>query len=302
MAGVQDPAVQRRRLRGELRKARTGSGETQKDVADALDWSTSKLIRIENGSVGITPTDLRALLGHYGIKDKRRVDQLVEMARASRKQAAWAEYRSILSRDFLRYLDYEAAASLLRQFEPQLVPGLLQTEEYARAILRDAYGNPADLIDKQWDIRQERQELLERKNAPEMFFIVDEAVLQRVVGGSGVMRRQLEHLAETAGRPHINLQVVPFAAGAQPGLRGPFTILEFTEPNDEDLLFVENTRGDYTTRDDQVEVGSYIETFFSLEEIASPKEEFQDVVSKIIANYPDHGVTLARGASGRNNV
>lgn len=268
MAGAQDPAVQRRRLRAELKKARQATGRTQRDVAHALDWSPSKLIRIETGAVGITPTDLRALLSHYEVKDKRRIDELVDLARGSKKQK-WSEYRDVLSSDYLIYLSYEASASISRQFQPMLIPGLLQTEEYARAVLADAYQYQPQQVDRRWEARQERQELMTREEPkpPEMFFVLDEAVIRREVGGRAVMRNQLIRLLELAALPHVNVQILPFSIGTHPGMKGPFIILEFAGPED-DVLYLENTSGEVTTREDPEGTVPYVNAFWRLEEIA----------------------------------
>lgn len=132
---VPDPTIHRRRLRSELRKAREAAGMTQRDVAAAMDWSQSKLIRIETGAVNISTNDLRALLGHYGI-ERARTENLVEVARASRDQPRWNVYKDVAEPEYIAFLGYESSASIIRNFEPLLIPGLLQTEEYAREILK----------------------------------------------------------------------------------------------------------------------------------------------------------------------
>jgi transcriptional regulator with XRE-family HTH domain len=287
MAMVQDPAVQRRRLRAELRKARNAAKVTQRDVAKAMAWSPSKVTRIEGGEVGISKTDLLALLSYYGIRDKRQIEELIELAQTSRKQR-WSEYRDIIDPEFLVYLGHESVASVLRQYQLLLVPGLLQTEEYARAILSGVYDSDSQLIDRTWQARLERQELLERDDPPQLYFILDEAVVRRVVGGPDVMQRQLERLAELGARPHISIQIVPFSAGAHQGMRGPATILEFPDANGDDVIFMENSRGggrgDLTTRDRPEGTGPYYDTFVQMEDIASPPEEIDAIVEKLIAD------------------
>lgn len=130
-----DPTIPRRRLRSELRKAREAANMSQRDVAAAMDWSASKLIRIESGAVNISTNDLRALLHHYGIEGDR-IATLVELARAARGQTPWAIYRDVASPEYIAFLGYESSASVIRNFEPMLVPGLLQTEDYARTVIR----------------------------------------------------------------------------------------------------------------------------------------------------------------------
>ena len=165
MASGQDPMVQRRRLRVELRKARENAGLSQKEVAPAMDWSLSKLIRIEAGSVNISINDLRVLLQHYGVDDRGRIDSLLTMARAAKEPAWWLPYKEVLSPEFSTFLSYESAASIIRNFEPVLVPGLLQTEEYARATLAEMVPPVAVLdaemlgqIDNLVELRMERQD------------------------------------------------------------------------------------------------------------------------------------------------
>ena len=214
-----DPVTMRRKLKAELKRLRTGRGLTQRHVADQLDWSQSKVIRIENGSVAIGVTDLQALLRLYGVDDQPTTESLVEMARGS-KRLPFTDFKDVFPAETLRYFAYESSASIVRQVQPLLVPGLLQTEEYARALLT-SWGNEPSRIDQTWASRLERQELLERTDPPEMFFIVDEAAVQRPVGGEGVMRHQREHLLELASRPRITIQVVPFEVGAHAGHAWP---------------------------------------------------------------------------------
>ena len=289
MPAALDPTVQRRRLRVELRKARQDAKLTQRDVARAMEWSPSKLIRIESGAVNITVNDLRALLGHYGIKDKRRIDGLVDMARAS-KTTSWTEYKEVYEPAQLNYFAYESSASIIRQYEPLIVPGLLQTEEYGRQVLEKVAGVPLDDVDLKWQARTRRQELHERENPPQMFFILDEAVIRRQVGGPGIMLRQLEQLKGSAAQPHVRLQVVPFGWGAYPGLKGPFNLLEFADPNDDDVLNLENTLGDITTRDDPEQTAPYLNTFWELEEQALSHDETLALIDAVIAGLARSGV------------
>lgn len=282
MPGSKDPTVQRRRLQVELRRARTEAGLTQKEAAETLDWSPSKLLRIENGTVGISPVDLRALLTQYGIKDPKRIDELVQIARGSKKQP-FTEYRDVLKPAFMTYLGFEASAAINRQFQPQLVPGLLQTQEYAEAVLQalDPAISATD-IQRQVEARLERQELLDREDAGKFFFIVDEAVVRRVVGGLGVMSRQLELLKERSKQPNVTIQVIPFSAGAHYGMGGPFIVLEFEDPNTDNLLYVENERGDMVSRDATPETTSRLESFWQMEKLASAPEDLNDVLGGIL--------------------
>ena len=205
-----DPAIHRRRLRTEVRNARETAGMTQRDVAKAMDWSQSKLIRIESGQVNISTNDLRALLAHYGV-DPTRINALVAVARAAREPGRWSIYRDVVTPEFIAFLGCESSASIIRSFEPFLIPGLLQTEEYARTVLSSLVeAENRHKVDSLVDLRIERQELLVRQPAPNLHFIMDEAVIRRVIGGRDVMRRQLRHLQELAEYPEITIRVIPF--------------------------------------------------------------------------------------------
>jgi transcriptional regulator with XRE-family HTH domain len=272
---VAESAALRRRLTNRLRRLRSQAGLTQRQVADSLYWSPSKMIRIEQGTVRITPTDLQALLGLYGISDPTVVAELIMMARESKK-LPFAEYRDIISAEAVKYFQYEANASIVRQVTPILVPGLLQIEEYTRALL-EAYGTSADRVDRIVESRKERQELFERPDRLEAFFILDEAVLRRAVGGPKVMGRQIEHLVEMSRRTDVSIQVLPFTVGAHSAMKGPFVHLEFPEENDPDVIFVENTLGDTLFRDDEEITAQYLEQFWALESIATLRDSFEKV-------------------------
>jgi hypothetical protein len=253
-----------------------------------MDWSLSKLIRIESGAVNVSTTDLKALLQHYGITDQAKVDSFVEMAKASRdRRAWWGEYRESTSQQFVNYLAYENSASVIRQFEPLLIPGLLQDEDYAREVL-GAYRASAsdqsasDQRMKKWlELRMRRQqELFERPEPPAMQFVLDEAALHRWVGGRDVARRQLHRLKTEAMRENVTIQVVPFSAGAHPGIKGPFVILEFPD-YDPDVLYQENVRGDMIQRDDQEEISTYHEWFEQLRTLAR-ETDLETIIDKVL--------------------
>jgi transcriptional regulator with XRE-family HTH domain len=266
---VPTPVVQRRRLRTELRKARQEASLTQEQVAAAMDWSLSKIIRIENGSVSISTNDLKALLRHYQIVDADRTGELVALARAARERSWWSVYRDVASPRLLQFIEYEAAAVITRNFEPLLIPGLLQTEEYARAVIRQFYERPtAERVDSLMELRMKRQELLDRADPPLLFFVLDEAVIRRLVGGKAVMRRQVRQLAEMASRPNVTVEVVPFSAGVHAGMNGSFVVLEFPDAEDDDVLYLESTQGELIKPDLPEEILAYRETFEQLRELS----------------------------------
>jgi transcriptional regulator with XRE-family HTH domain len=283
-----DPTVQRRRLRVELRRARSNARFTQKQVADDLGWSPSKLLRIENGQVGISQTDLRALLDHYGVSDPEQIKTLTEMAQQGRKQQTWSQYRDVLLPDFMAYLSYEGSASLLRQSDPLLVPGLLQTEEYARAV-NYAFASQ-DMtehdLERQTEARLLRQAILERDDPPEMFFILDESVVRRWVGtkpgDAKIMVRQLKRLQELNEYPRITIQVLPFARGFHFGMQGGFTMLEFPDPEDDELLFLDNRATSVSTREGADVIARYKEEFYRMEESATERAALPDFLDTIV--------------------
>jgi transcriptional regulator with XRE-family HTH domain len=273
---AESAALRRRRLTAELKRLRSQAKLTQRQVAETLDWSPSKVIRIEQGAVRIGVTDLQALLKLYEVTEPVAVDELTTMAKESKK-LPFAEYGDVMTTEAVKYLQYEANASIIRQVALQVVPGLLQTEEYTRALF-DAYQVEAHVADKLVDSRNERRELFERPEPPQAFFILDESVVRRLVGGSRVMANQLEHLVAMSRQPSVSIQVLQFSAGAHPALAGPFIHLEFQE-NDPDVIFVENTLNDWLWRDDPEITAKYREQFWMLEDMATPPDTFANVVA-----------------------
>ncbi|OQR63317.1 transcriptional regulator [Streptomyces maremycinicus] len=262
-------AEQRLKLRTELRKARTSAGLTQRQVAETMEWSPSKLLRIESGEVSISINDLRPLLSTYGISDRRQIEVLLDLARGGRK-LPFAEYRDVFKPEFLQFLALEASASVARYANPLQLPRLLQTEEYARAIAR-AYGSGpvlTEVEERRLEAQLARQDLLQSETCPELSFILDEAVLHRQIGGPGVMRAQLQRLSELAKHPKVTIRVVPYTAGAHRGLQGPFTLFEFTSDEMPDTLFLENPRGDTGPSNKPEETRNHLELFWELEDLS----------------------------------
>lgn len=290
-----DPAVQRRRLRIELRRLRQHANLTQRDVALAVDWPTSKVIRIEAGDEAISADDLAALLSHYGLVEQSRLNELFQMAHAARG-GSWADFRDVHSGAFVSYLEFEASARILRFYATLLVPGILQTEDYAMAVLLRAgqasapVNEPADrsvveTADRRWRVRQLRQEIHEQPEPPNMFFVLDEAVVWRRIGSAIVMRQQLERLKEYQRRSYVTIRIVPFAAGAYPGMARPFVILDFLSPTDNELLYLENADQREThLRDDPDETGEYIDLFLRLEDFALDEEQSMNMLDDAIAD------------------
>ena len=291
---VETPEVKRRRLRIALRHAREAARLTQKETSEALDWSVSKIIRIEAGAVGAAATDLDALIDIYGVADEGRQAELRELARGARKRSWW-EYSDVYSLPTRTLFGYEAAANSIYKYEPTFIPGLLQTEEYARALLSHAVHSGAD-VERTVRARLERQEFLTRDPWPQLEFILDEAVLSRPVGGIRVMRRQLEHLKDLAGHPGISLQVLPFEVEEHPRMGEAFTILEFADESLDDLIYLENAERESVIRHNPELIAAYLRDFVALQDMASPSIEFKATIERIMAT----GYRLPANAEGRS--
>jgi transcriptional regulator with XRE-family HTH domain len=283
MTTTSHPAVLRRRLRVELKKARAATSMTQRDIADQLDWSPSKIIRIENGAVAISTTDLKALLDAYGVTDRRRIEELVSWAKASRRQPG-SQYKEILQPEAIQLFGYEADALILRNHEPAVIPGLLQIEDYTRALMKDAANKSDSDIDIYIEYRAEHQELLERSDRPELFFMLDESVLRRQVGSPEIMSRQLEHLIELNTRDNLTIQILPFSIGAHSGMTTSFVYLEFP-PEQDDVLYLENDLGDRFFREDPGITSRFLQIFWDLEAVASRPHELEKIIEKVIDSF-----------------
>lgn len=232
------PTVRRRRLASELRRLREAAKLTIDEVGEKLECSASKISRIETGHVGVTPRDVRDMLELYALAEDER-EALVQLAREARKKGWWHAFNEVFTGAFV---GLESDASSLRTYQSLLVPGLLQTEDYTRAVIKAiAPDYSEEIVERRVTARQSRQTLLNDQQPPEFWVIMDEAVLHRTVGGPDIMRGQLRRLLETAQLPHVTLQVLPFEAGAHAGMEGPFMILGFPEQADPDVVYVENT-------------------------------------------------------------
>jgi len=282
---ITSPAVPRRRLRAELRRARQQVGLTQEAVAAAMDWSLSKIIRIETGSVGISTNDLTALLRLYQIDSAERTDELVALARAARQQSWWSKYRGSVPPAYFQYLEYEADASVIRQYEALLIPGLLQTEEYATAAIRQYRGRhpghgqqPAGhvsprVIKTRVEIRMTRQQLLQRPDPPSLFFILDEAVIQRTIGDKKFGRAQIARLITMANMPYVTIQVVPFSVGMYVGMAENYAIFSFPDAEDHEVLYFEGAQASIFSHDESGEIVVYRQMFEELSKTALSPED-----------------------------
>jgi transcriptional regulator with XRE-family HTH domain len=249
------PTVRRMLVGSRLRRLRTENGLSREQAATAIRASAWKIHRLENGQVGFKDRDIVDLLRFYGVTDPGEVAALVVLAREANDPGWWQQYGDVLPQWFRAYVDLESAATLIRTYEGQLVPGLLQTEDYMRAVIAGAHlDDPPGEAEQRVQLRLGRQALLERTDAPRLWAVVDEAALRRPVGGSKVMRAQLERLIEATRLPNVTLQVLPFALGAHPAMVGAFSVLRFADRELPDLVYLEHLNNAvYLDKRDEVE-------------------------------------------------
>lgn len=248
-----------------------------------MDWSLSKIIRIESGSVGVSTNDLAALLRLYKVKDRQRVRDLLALGKAARQHTWWSKYRHLLPPDYFQYIEYETSASIIRSYETLLVPGLLQTEGYATATARLYRLNfTAEEVKARVEVRMRRQELLlDQPEPPLLFFILDEAVIHRLVGDHDLRQAQLEKLISMADRPEVTIEIVPFAIGLHRGIAENFNILEFSDPADYDVVFFESVR-DSLFSDVTEEIGVYRELFEDLRKMSLGPKGTRDYLTEVV--------------------
>jgi transcriptional regulator with XRE-family HTH domain len=234
------PTVRRRRLALELRRLREAARLTCEEVADHLECSASKISRVETGRVSVSPRDVRDMLELYGVQAEQR-ERLVQLARDSRQKGWWHAFSDTMQPQFATYVGLESAASEIRIYEVSLIPELLQTEDYARVVIRSGMmSSPSEDIERQVQLRMARQPAITRADPPKVWAVLDEAALRRQVGGPGLMRLQLEHLLARAALPNVAVQVIPFGGGAHPAMGRPFIILVFPERVDTDVVYLED--------------------------------------------------------------
>jgi len=240
------PTLRRKRLAARLRELREQAGLSASEVAQRYDWTASKITWIEtNRGKRPNPNDVRLLCDAYGVTDESAREYLVQLARDGRKKGWWDPYSNVLLNAYENYVGFEAEASTILDFEIGTMPGLLQTEEYARAVIKTPWSkfSPTE-VDKRIEIRMRRQQALRQDPPLRLFSVIDEAALRRAVGGPAVMRAQLQHLIDiTEELPLVTVQVIPFDQGAHPSMTNAFVIMQFPEPGDADAVYVENTAG-----------------------------------------------------------
>jgi len=280
------PTVQRRRLRTELRRLREEMDQTREQVASAMDWSLSKLIRIEAGTVSMSTTDLKALLDHYRVTPGDKRDELVKLAQLSKKRMWWSELKDRVPPQLLTYVGFEAEANRIRYYSTVFIPGMFQTEEYARAIFSASSldARPDEAVDAWVRLRLERQRRLsEGSDPPKIHAVIDEAALHRAVGGPKAMAAQLHHLAELATNPDITIEVLPFAAGENPGMARTFMIFEFGTPAD-DVVYVDGGVEDVSIQDAPDKVSECKRILDRLSELSLDEVRSLELIREVAAS------------------
>lgn len=283
MASDQGPVIQSAILRSELVRLRKAKGMTQEHVAGNLEWSASKLIRVEGGHSSITKVDLDALLAQYDVISEDERERLQALNRGAKETGWWEAYRNNAAPAYLTYVGYEAGASFIRQFPGTVVPGLLQTLAYAEA-LTAIYVEPVRVAPVV-DLRMQRQaELAQRVPSPQQYYILDEAVIRRHIGiakDPAIMPNQLLHIVDRARYDdRVTVRLIPFSKGAHPGLAGPFTLLEF-DGGLPDLLYLDTGREDIDMVTNVDRVSQYADTFEKLLDDALPAEESLEFIRAV---------------------
>jgi len=285
MSDSQSPTVRRRRLGMELRRLREASALMIEDVAKHLECSMSRVSRIETGKSVARIRDVRDMLDLYEVGDEAQREQLLTLAKEAQQRGWWTEYESVLSAGLDTYVGLEASAASIRSFQTHLIPGLLQTEEYSRALIK--VGRPTESpvnIDRMISLRRRRQAMLAEAGTLEMWAVLDEAVLRRPIGGHSVMRAQLARLLEADELPSVTIQVLPFTRGAHPGLGGAFTIIGFPDPTDLDVVYVDSPAGNIFLEKDK-DVRRHTTWFDHLRAAALPPDESTEFIAAVADEF-----------------
>ncbi|MBB5121936.1 XRE family transcriptional regulator [Streptomyces eurocidicus] len=281
------PAVRRRKLGAELRRQRELAGLTSLEAARAVGWHQSKVSRIETGSSGVKSTDVALLLDAYGVTDTELRALLGALCGAGSADAEgarrgwWYAYRNLLPPAYLDFISLESEASRLRTLETTVVPGLLQTPAYARAVTRAAlHDPPAEQVEELVRVRMARQSVLRGRQPLELCAVLDEAVLRHEVGGRKVMAGQLRHLVETGAQRHVRLHVLPFTSGGHLGITGPFVIFSFPRIADLDVVVLDHlTSSLYLERKEDLR--AYVTAFTTLQAHALSHENSLEFIAGI---------------------
>ena len=277
------PTVQRILIGARLRRLRTELGLTREEAAQAIRASEWKIHRLENGQVGFKDRDIIDLLARYQVTDPAEVAEFLTLAREANTPGWWQHYGDVLPSWFRTYVDLEQAATLIRSYEGQFVPGLLQTDDYMRAVVRGAHlEESGDEVGRRVRLRMARQILLTRQDPPRLWAVVDEAALRRPVGGREVMRGQLERLIEATKLPNVTLQILPFDSGAHPAMVGSFSVLRFPDQELPDVVYLEHlTSALYLNKPDEVD--QYLHVMESICVRAAAPDQTVALLDQILA-------------------
>jgi hypothetical protein len=280
------PTVLRMLLGAHLRRLREAQGVSREDAGWEIRSSESKISRLELGRVGFKERDVEDLLTLYGVDDEEERERLRTLAREANNPGWWHRFGDVLPGWFQSYLGLEAAASLIRTYEVQFVPGLLQTKEYARAVVQLGHRRaPAEEIERRVALRIARQQVLTRADPPQFWAVVDEGALRRPIGGPGVIRGQIEALIEATKLPNVRLQIIPFHAGGHAAAGGAFTILRFPDQDLPDVVYIEQlTSALYLDKRDDVD--HYAAAMERLCIEADPPTHTAEILEEILR---DHG-------------
>ncbi|HEY3261083.1 MAG TPA: helix-turn-helix transcriptional regulator [Pseudonocardiaceae bacterium] len=277
------PLMGRRRLAAELRRLRTVAGKTIYEVAEVMECSTGKISRIETGSVGARLQDVRELLDLYGVTGARRAE-LLDLVRQARQKPWWHEYAAVVPPNSAILYGLEAAATTVDEHQCGLVPGLLQTEAYAEALIGSPTMVTADQVKRRVELRMRRQELLTREDGPAYHTIIGEAALREPIGGPAVMAEQLRYLIQAAERPRTTIQVRPFGAGKPTAVGTSFMIFGFADPAYGKVAYLEQlTRNSYL--DEADEVAFYASTFADIGEYALSPPDSRELLEKLVESF-----------------
>lgn len=277
------PTVRRRRLGSELRRLRESQFLKLEEVAEQIGLAASTLSRIETGKAPTRPAYLNSMLELYGVDNPSQRQALLDMAKDGHRKGWWALWDGVLPTGFSIWVGLEAEAASLRVYESQVVHGLLQTEEYARAVMSTVRRRQTpDEIDKLVSLRMQRQEVLWKADPLELWIILDEGVLRRMAGRAEVMRGQLEHLYNASQWPNVTLQVLSFGSGLHPGLGGSFTIIEFPERSDPDAVYTEGVTGQAYIEERDREVRARSEAFDLLRATALPPADSARLIHSMV--------------------
>ncbi|MES5821514.1 helix-turn-helix transcriptional regulator [Streptomyces sp. RG80] len=288
MPNVKPSTVLGRQLGDELRRLREAAGLTTTQAADALDCTKGKISRIENGHVPVRTPDLIALMQTYGVEDletRERLGSLARRANRRRREGWWHQYGAVLADTYRDYIEMENICDGIKTFQAQLIPGLLQTPAYGRAItVASRAWKTAEEIDQFVQVRIARQERLAGEAPLELWAVLAEGVLRQQVGSPAVMREQLEHLATMAERPNITVQVLPFSRGAHSGMFGPYLLLSFPRVSALDLVLTETPIGNIWMEQES-EVAHYRELFDDARTSALPPTESLRLIRRIAKEH-----------------